>query len=118
MNPFKGALPEDIREHPQHKLQWITQSDLLDRYARLLGVTFEWFVDEVCGDVRRGTFDFSHVMTENTNAQVKFFQPTQHLLESCTLAMHVAVVVNLRFSLKFGSGPFIIVLRLAEAPNG
>ena len=33
-----------------HKLQWITQSDWLDRHARLLGVTFEWFVDEVCGD--------------------------------------------------------------------
>ena len=36
-------------------------------------------------------------MPENTDAQVKLFQPTQHLLESCTLAMHVAVVVNLRF---------------------
>ena len=58
MNPLKGALPEDIREHPLHKLQWITQSDLLDRNARLLGVTSEWFVDEVCGDVRRGIFNF------------------------------------------------------------
>ena len=114
MNPLKGASPEDIREHPLHKLQWITQSEWLDRYARLLGVTSEWFVDEVCGDVRRGIFDVSHVMTENTNAQVKLFQPTQHLLESCTLAMHVAVVVNLRFFSEVGSGPLIIVLRLAE----
>eukprot|EP00927_Polykrikos_kofoidii_P033776 TRINITY_DN28618_c0_g1_i1.p1 TRINITY_DN28618_c0_g1~~TRINITY_DN28618_c0_g1_i1.p1 ORF type:complete len:405 (-),score=37.26 TRINITY_DN28618_c0_g1_i1:22-1110(-) len=53
MNPFPGGPPEGVRILPLRlcciclrKLQWLTQKDMLDRYARLHAVLAEWFPDE------------------------------------------------------------------------
>merc|ERR1711933_39908 len=53
MNPFPGGPPELIRKLPLslcciclRKLQWLTQADLLDRYARLPAVLGDRFCEE------------------------------------------------------------------------
>jgi len=53
MNPFPGGPPESVRSLPLslcciclRKLQWLTQTDLLDRYARLPAVLGDRFLDE------------------------------------------------------------------------
>merc|ERR1712124_120810 len=52
-NPFPPGGPEAVRGLPLslcgaclRKLQWATQADLLDRYARLPPVLSEWFMEE------------------------------------------------------------------------
>lgn len=53
MNPFPGGPPEAVQGLPLslccvclRKLQWLTQSDLIDRYARLPAVLSDWFTEE------------------------------------------------------------------------
>merc|ERR1711988_253216 len=53
MNPFPGGPPEAIRKLPLslcciclRKLQWLTQADLLDRYAGLPAVLGDRFMEE------------------------------------------------------------------------
>lgn len=53
MNPFSGGAPDNVRRLPLsmcciclRKLQWLTQADLLDRYAALPAVLGERFMDE------------------------------------------------------------------------
>lgn len=53
MNPFPGGGPEEVRLLPFNlcciclrKLQFATQSDLLDRYSQLPPVLADWFIEE------------------------------------------------------------------------
>lgn len=53
MNPFPPGSPEAITGSPLNlcciclrKLQWLSQTDLLDRYANLQAVLSGWFADE------------------------------------------------------------------------